>query len=77
MREVVDLVQKVVKPPATVLLQAESGTGKELPARLLRRKSGRPDAPFIAVSLTAVPRDLIESTLFGHEREAFTSAVRQ
>ena len=77
MREIVDLAQKIAGLPATVLIQGESGTGKELLARLLHRESGRGTAPFIAVNLAAVPRDLIESNLFGHERGAFTGAMRQ
>ena len=76
-REIVDLVHKVAKLSATVLILGESGTGKELLARLLHRESGGPDAPFIAVNLAAIPRELAESTLFGHERGAFTGAHRQ
>ena len=77
MREIVDLAQKLARLPATVLIQGESGTGKELLARLLHRESGRGDGPFIAVDLAPVPRDLIEINLFGHERGAFTGAMRQ
>src|SRR3954449_7622362 len=76
-REIVDLVHKVAKLSATVLILGESGTGKELLARLLHRESGRRDAPFIAVNLSAIPHELVESTLFGHERGAFTGAVKQ
>jgi DNA-binding NtrC family response regulator len=77
MREIVELVQKIAKLSATVLILGESGTGKELLARLIHRQSGSPDAPFIAVNLAAIPRELTESTLFGHERGAFTGAHRQ
>jgi DNA-binding NtrC family response regulator len=76
-REILDLVQKVAKLSATVLILGESGTGKELLARLIHREAGDPDAPFIAVNLAAIPRELVESNLFGHERGAFTGAVRQ
>src|SRR5215472_3171422 len=76
-RDIVDLVHKVAKLSATVLILGESGTGKELLARLIHREAGEPDAPFIAVNLAAIPRELTESTLFGHERGAFTGAHRQ
>jgi DNA-binding NtrC family response regulator len=76
-REVIDLVHKVAGLPATVLILGESGTGKELLARLLHRQSGDPNAPFVAVNMVAIPRDLVESTLFGHEKGAFTGAIRQ
>jgi two-component system, NtrC family, response regulator AtoC len=76
-RDIIDLVQKVAKLPATVLILGESGTGKELLARLIHREAGDPEAPFIAVNLAAIPADLAESVLFGHERGAFTGAVRQ
>jgi DNA-binding NtrC family response regulator len=76
-RDIVDLVQKIAKLSATVLILGESGTGKELLARLIHRDAGDPEAPFIAVNLAAIPRELAESTLFGHERGAFTGAHRQ
>ncbi len=76
-REIVDLVGKVAKLSATVLILGESGTGKELLARLIHRESGNADAPFIAVNLAAIPRELVESTLFGHERGSFTGALKQ
>ena len=76
-REIVELAHKVAKLPATVLILGESGTGKELLARLLHRESGRMPAPFIPVNLAAIPKDLVESTLFGHERGAFTGAHKQ
>ena len=76
-REILELVQKVAKLSATVLILGESGTGKELLARLIHRESGQPNAPFVAVNLAAIPRELVESTLFGHEKGSFTGAVRQ
>jgi len=76
-RDIVELVQKVGKLSATILILGESGTGKELLARLVHRQSGNPDAPFMAVNLAAIPRELAESTLFGHERGAFTGAHKQ
>jgi DNA-binding NtrC family response regulator len=76
-REVIELVHKVAKLSATILILGESGTGKELLARLIHRESANPGSPFIGVNLAAIPRELVESTLFGHERGAFTGAMRQ
>lgn len=77
MREVLEEVQKVAKLSATILVLGESGTGKELLARMLHRESGLVDAPFVAVNLAAIPRELVESTLFGHEKGSFTGALQQ
>jgi len=76
-RDIVDLVHKIARLSATVLILGESGTGKELLARLIHREAGDPDAPFIAVNLAAIPKELVESTLFGHEKGSFTGALRQ
>jgi two-component system, NtrC family, response regulator AtoC len=76
-REIIEMVHKVAKLSATVLVLGESGTGKELLARLIHRESIRPTAPFVAVNLAAIPNELIESTLFGHEKGSFTGAIRQ
>ena len=76
-RDIVDLVHKIAKLSATVLILGESGTGKELLARMIHREAGDPEAPFIAVNLAAIPRELTESALFGHERGSFTGANRQ
>ena len=76
-RDIVDLVHKVAKLSATVLILGESGTGKELLARLIHRESGKGDAPFIGVNVSAIPHELVESTLFGHERGSFTGAHKQ
>jgi DNA-binding NtrC family response regulator len=77
MRQIMDLVRKVAKLSATVLVHGESGTGKEMLARLLHRESARATGPFIPVNLAALPSELVESTLFGHERGAFTGATKQ
>ena len=76
-REIIELVHKVAKLSATVLILGESGTGKDLLARLIHRESGTVEAPFVAVNLAAIPSDLVESALFGHEKGAFTGAIRQ
>ncbi len=70
-----DLISQVAPSRSTVLIQGESGTGKELIAKAIHAHSPRKDKPFIPVNTGAVPSDLLESTLFGHERGAFTSAV--
>ena len=74
MQEVFRAIGRLSQSQATVLITGESGTGKELVARALHRHSPRTDAPFIAINTAAIPRDLLESELFGHERGAFTGA---
>ena len=75
MLELFQLVEQVAPSRSTVLIQGESGTGKELIAKAIHANSPRKDRPFIPVNTGAVPSELLESTLFGHERGAFTSAV--
>lgn len=72
--ELLDVVQKVAPGKTTVLLGGESGTGKELIARAIYLLSPRKEAPFIAINCAAIPRDLLESELFGHEKGSFTGA---
>jgi DNA-binding NtrC family response regulator len=73
--QVLDLVSQVAPSRSTVLIQGESGTGKELVAKAIHLKSARSEKAFIAVNSGSMPVDLLESTLFGHVRGAFTSAV--
>jgi two-component system nitrogen regulation response regulator GlnG len=75
MQEVFRAIGRLSQSHATVLINGESGTGKELVARALHRHSPRADKPFIAINTAAIPKDLLESELFGHERGAFTGAA--
>ena len=77
MQEVFRVIGRMSKSNMTVLLTGESGTGKELVARALHRHSPRASKPFIALNTPAIPRDLLESELFGHEKGAFTGAQGQ
>lgn len=72
-----DMIDKVAPTDARVLITGENGTGKELVARALHEKSNRSAAPMIEVNCAAIPSELIESQLFGHEKGAFTSAIKQ
>jgi two-component system nitrogen regulation response regulator GlnG len=74
MQEVFRAIGRLSQSHATVLITGESGTGKELVARALHRHSPRANKPFIAINTAAIPKDLLESELFGHERGAFTGA---
>ena len=75
--EVTRVIQRVAPAQTTVLLQGESGTGKELFARAVHHLSPRKDNPFVAINCAAIPRELLETELFGHERGSFTGAVER
>jgi two-component system nitrogen regulation response regulator GlnG len=77
MQEVFRAIGRLSRSNMTVLITGESGTGKDLVARALHRHSPRADRPFIALNTAAIPRELLESELFGHERGAFTGATSQ
>ena len=77
MNELVEIVKKVTDAPYSVLITGESGTGKELIAKTIHYNSIRNEGPFNALNCAAVPKDLIESELFGYEKGAFTGAIQQ
>src|SRR5713226_4168561 len=77
MRELREQIERAAPTKATVLIQGESGTGKELVAREIHRRSSRARMAFVQVNCAAIPEELIESELFGHEKGSFTGAVRK
>ena len=76
MDEVRNIIEKVAKTDATVLVMGESGTGKELAAQSIHKQSNRKDKPFIAINCGALPKDLIESELFGSKKGSYTGAIK-
>src|SRR6267154_2357670 len=77
LQKVLSLISKVAPTDATVIVTGETGTGKELVARAIHRRCRRSSRAFISVNCAAIPRDLIASELFGHEKGAFTGAFQR
>src|SRR5262244_3332643 len=77
MRAIRDVIENIADTDATVLIRGESGVGKDLVARAVHAASTRRDGPFVKVNCAAIPQDLLESQLFGHEKGAFTGAHRR
>ena len=77
MQSVFRAIGKISKSNISVLIRGESGTGKELIAQSVHENSDRSESPFVAINVAAIPHDLLESELFGHEKGAFTGAQTQ
>ncbi|MBD3288699.1 response regulator [candidate division KSB1 bacterium] len=77
MQEIYSLIDAVADSTANVIITGESGTGKELVSRAIHKKSGRRNGPFVAVNVSAFPKDILENELFGHEKGAFTGALNE
>jgi DNA-binding NtrC family response regulator len=76
-QKVLDMIERVAPTEARVMITGENGTGKEVVAQLLHKMSSRSETPFVEVNCAAIPSELIESELFGHEKGSFTSAIKQ
>ncbi|MEX1057688.1 MAG: sigma-54 dependent transcriptional regulator, partial [Natronospirillum sp.] len=75
-QHVLDLARKVAPTDSTILVSGESGTGKEVLARYIHQHSNRAEQPFVAINCAAIPENMLEATLFGHEKGAFTGAIQ-